>query len=208
MRLLLILAALIVPGFALRADDTKEFLDPKNWKGLEQYWKIEGTSVTGTAKVDPKFNTFLCSQAKYSDFELSFKVRLVDGKGNSGIQIRSLIADEKKYVVHGAQCDMGQQYWGSLYGEGVGGMMKACPGDFVMKHVKSKDFNDYSIVAKGNKVTIKVNGEVSVDAEFPMTPNKKELPSDGIIAFQLHQGGPMTVEFTDIKFMNLAKKAK
>lgn len=189
-----------------RADDTAEFLKKDNWDGLMQYWTITDNSITGSAKVDPKFNTFLCSKQKYTDYELSFKVRLVDGKGNSGVQVRSTITDEKKFVVAGPQCDMGQQYWGSLYGEQVGGMMKSCPADFVQKHVKPDGVNDYILKVKGNHFTIQVNGETAVDADFPTLPNKKPTPADGIIAFQLHAGGPMTVEFTEIKFVNHGKK--
>ena len=204
-RLLLSLAFFgLAAGFA-RADDTKEFLKADNWEGLTQYWKIDGTTVTGTAKEDPKFNTFLCSKTKYSDFEMSFKVKMTGGKANSGIQVRSTVTDAKKFVVHGPQCDMGQQYWGSLYGEGVGGMMLASPGDFVKKHVKEAEFNDYALTVKGTHFTIKVNGETSVDKDFPTTPDKKPTAESGVIAFQLHQGGAMTVEFKDIKFTDLSK---
>ena len=207
MRLLLSLALLGLAAGAARADDTADFLKPENWEGLvEQYWKIDGTSVTGNAKVDPKFNTFLCSKTKYADFEMSFKVKMTGGKANSGIQVRSVVVDAKKFVVHGPQCDMGQQYWGSLYGEGVGGMMLASPGDFVKKHVKTDGVNDYAIKVEKDHFTIKVNGETSVDKDFPKTPDKKGTPAEGVIAFQLHSGGPMTVEFTDIKFKDLAKK--
>ena len=205
MRLLLSLALLGLAAGAARADDTADFLKPDNWEGLPQYWKIDGTTVTGDAKEDPKFNTFLCSKTKYADFEMSFKVKMSGPKANSGIQVRSAVVDVKKFVVHGPQCDMGQQYWGSLYGEGVGGMMLASPGDFVKKHVKVTEFNDYSIVAKGSHFTIKVNGEVSVDKDFPMTPDKKPTAESGVIAFQLHAGGPMTVEFKDILFTDLSK---
>ena len=84
-------------------------------------------------------------------------------------------------------------------------MMQACANDFVEKHVQPAKVNDYYLMVKGNHFTIKVNGETSVDADFPMTPNKKKLLESGVIAFQLHQGGPMTVKFTDIKFTNLSK---
>jgi len=205
MRLLLSLAFLGLAAGAARADDTKDFLKADNWEGLEQYWKIDGTTVTGDAKVDPKFNTFFCSKAKYADFEMSFKVKMTGGKANSGIQVRSAVVDAKKFVVHGPQCDMGQQYWGSLYGEGVGGMMLASPGDFVKKHVKEGEFNDYALTVKGNHFTIKVNGETSVDKDFPTTPDKKPTAESGTIAFQLHAGGPMTVVFKDIQFTDLSK---
>jgi len=88
---------------------------------------------------------------------------------------------------------MGQIYWGSLYGEAFGGMMKQSPTDLVKKIVKQGDFNDYSIKCVGKHVTIKINGETMVDDDFP------KLPEDGIIALQLHAGFKgMEVTFKDI----------
>jgi hypothetical protein len=134
-----------------------------------------------------------------------------DGAGNSGVQIRSqVLTDEKnkgKFVVAGPQADMGQQYWGSLYGEkfgkdgkvGGGYMMQACPNDFVKKYVKPKEWNDYSVAVKGKHVTIKMNGQTSVDSDFD------NLPDDGIIALQMHTGYVMRVEFKDFTFKNYSK---
>ena len=197
-----------VAASATRADDTADFLKAENWASLPGLWKVNGTTVTGTSDGSLKFNTFLCSKAKYSDFELSFKVRLANGVGNSGVQVRSAMVEKEKdrFVVAGPQCDMGQQYWGSLYGEkfgkdaklpGAGHMMKACPGDFVKKHVKEKDFNDYKLTVKGKHVTIAVNGEKTVDDSFDI------LPADGIVAFQLHTGPAMEVTFKDVAFKKL-----
>src|SRR5438552_834350 len=118
---------------AADADDTTEFLKPDNWEGRTDLWKVEGRSIVGETKQDPKYNTFLCSKQKYSDFELSFKIQLRDEVGNSGVQIRSTVTDPQKFVVAGPQADIGKGYWGSLYGEkftkdgkiGGGHMMKA-----------------------------------------------------------------------------------
>jgi hypothetical protein len=49
-------------------------------------------------------------------------------------------------------------------------------------------------------VTIKLNGETTVDDDFP------KLPDEGIIAWQLHQGGPMEVTFRSIQFKDLSAK--
>jgi hypothetical protein len=202
-------AALLLAPVAARADDTADFLSPKNWEGREDIWKIEGTSVIGETKEDPKYNTFFCSKKKYSDFEMSFKVQLRDGIGNSGVQIRSEVFDAKLFKVKGPQVDVGKGYWGSLYGEGVGGMMKAADPKKIEKAVKEKEFNEYKITAKGTHITVIVNGETMVDDDFPKLPGKdsKDAPKDGIIAFQAHQGYPaMRVEFKDIKFTDLSKK--
>jgi len=198
---------LLASPLALRADDTKDFLDPANWEGRTDIWKIEGDTVIGQTKEDPKYNTFFCSKKKYSDFEMSFKVQLLDEVGNSGVQVRSEQYPEDKakpFRVKGPQVDIGKGYWGSLYGEGIGGMMKQSDKAMVEKAVKPKEFNDFHIVVKGTKYTIKINGETMVDQEFPKLPGKgdtKDAPSEGIIAFQCHQGyKAMRVEFKDIKF--------
>jgi len=207
------LATVLLAGLnsAVRADDTEDFLKPENWEGRTDIWKLDAKAktVVGETMEDPKYNTFFCSKKKYSDFELSFKVQLRDGIGNSGAQIRSMLKDEKKFVVAGPQVDVGKGYWGSLYGEGVGGMMKASDPKKIGKAVKETEFNEYLIIAKGTKITVKVNGETMVDDDFPTLPGKdaKPAPADGIIAFQAHAGYPkMRVEFKDIKFTDLSKK--
>ena len=155
-----------------------------------------------TAPDGLKFNTFLCSEKKYKDFELRFQVKLT-GKGwtgNSGVQIRSEIINKDKFVVKGPQADMGGPYWGSLYGEQFGGMMKQADGKLVKEALKENEFNDYYIKCVGKHVTIKLNGKTTIDDDFA------KMPDEGIIALQLHAGQPMEVIFKDFKFTDLSKK--
>jgi 3-keto-disaccharide hydrolase len=209
------LAALLFAPALGRADDTDEFLKPDNWEGRSDIWKLDpkARTVVGETTEDPKYNNFFCSKKKYSDFELTCKVLLRDGVGNSGVQIRSerfdKEGDKQSFRVRGPQVDVGKGYWGSLYGEGVGGMMKASSPDAIKKAVKETEFNEYHILAKGTRITIKINGETMVDEDFPKLPGKdpKDAPKEGIIAFQAHAGYPkMRVEFKDIKFTDLGKK--
>ena len=201
MRYTLLFAGL---ALALVAADTPggEFFNGKNldgWEGLTEFWSVRDGAIVGYTPKDPGFNTFLCSKKKYRDFELSFKVRLKNGVGNSGVQIRSKIIDPGRFAVGGPQCDIGQNYWGSLYGEHFGGMMKQSPPDLVERAVKKADFNDYSIRCAGKHVTIKINGETMVDDDFP------KMPDEGIIAWQLHAGfKSMEVTFKDIRFKDLS----
>jgi Domain of Unknown Function (DUF1080) len=192
------------------ADDTADFFNGKDlagWEGLPKYWSVKDEAIVGTTHPDGgKFNTFLCSKKKYKDFELTFQVKLLGPTGNSGVQIRSRIFDQEHMAVSGPQCDMGAQYWGSLYGErfdGKGGlngsMMKAAPPELVKKVLKADEFNHYSIRCIGKHVTIKLNGETTVDQDF------SQLPDDGIIAWQLHAGRPMEVTFKNIKFTELKR---
>ena len=210
---------LLVPTVT-NAGDKGEFFDGKTfngWHGLiDRYWKITDGAIVGHSGGRPiRHNTFLCSKKQYGDFELSFQVRIINddnGKSgvqsrNSGIQIRSMIFDKKKFAVRGPQCDMGGKYWGCLYGEHFGGkggplsggMMKAADPKVVAKALKQEGFNDYYIRCVGTHVTIKLNGQTTVDGEF------KNMPKRGIIAWQLHSGGAMTITFRNIRFVDLSK---
>ena len=116
------------------AADSQPFFNGKDlegWEGLGEYWSVKDGAIVGsTFPSGGKFNTFLCSRRKYTDFALKFEVRLKDGKGNSGVQIRSSIFDPTHFAVQGPQPDIGEQYWGCLYGEHFGGMMKQAAGAF------------------------------------------------------------------------------
>ena len=194
-------------GAPAHGDDApkNDFFNGKDfdgWEGLMDYWSIKDGAIVGTAPAEGlKFNTFLCSKKKFKDFELTFQIRLKDGKGNSGVQIRSELFDREHFAVKGPQCDIGDIYWGSLYGEHFGGMMQQAPKDVVTKVLKKDDFNDYYIKCVDKHVTIKLNGEVTVDNDFA------KMPDDGIIAWQMHAGYPaMEVTFKNIKFKDLSKK--
>jgi len=191
-------------AFSARADDKPEVFvgaGLQGWEGLPENWSYSDGALVGTTYPSGnKFNTFLCSQKKYRDFELNFKIRLKNGVGNSGVQIRSEVFDRKHFAVKGPQADIGEVYWGCLYGEHFGGMMKEAPKAEVEKVLKKDDFNDYSIRCVGKHVTIRLNGVTTVDDDFA------KMPDEGIIAWQLHAGAPMEVTFKNIEFRELDKK--
>src|SRR6266446_9811444 len=108
--LLGLVALLALAGDRARsADDAKsEFFNGKDlesWEGLNEYWSVQDGAIVGATPNGLKFNTFLCSKKKYKDFELSFRVRLKGGAGNSGVQIRSEVFNPEQYAVKGPQCD-------------------------------------------------------------------------------------------------------
>lgn len=197
MRLLSLLTLLLLCSIPAQAQDFFNTKDLAGWKGLTQHWSVQDGMIHGTTQ--PKginFNTFLCSDKEYTDFELTLQVKL-SAAGNSGVQIRSKLEDPKKFVVGGPQADMGAVYWGSLYGERFGGMMKASDAALVKKVVKVNEFNDYYILCQGKHVVIKINGTTMLDGEFAKMPDK------GIIAFQIHGGAAMDVYFKNIVFKEL-----
>ena len=199
----LALGLLLISGNSQAGDASKEFFNGKDlagWEGLiDQFWSVKDGAIVGHSAEPIKFNTFLCSKKQYADFELTFQVKMTKG-ANSGVQIRSKIENPKTFQNAGPQCDMGQQYWGSLYGEHFGGMMKAADPKLVKEVVKEGDWNDYAIKAVGKRVTIQLNGKTTVDGEF------EKMPPTGIISWQLHSGGPMDVTFRNIRFKDLSEK--
>jgi hypothetical protein len=178
--------------------------DWTGWEGLKPYWSVNGSGVTGStvSAGGIKFNTFLCSTRNYKDFELTFQVRLKGPKANSGVQVRSRLVDRGTFKVIGPQVDMGEGYWGSLYGEGLKGMMKAAPQDKVRQVLKQDDFNDFLVRCVGKHVLIVLNGLTTVDDDFD------DLPPEGIIAWQIHAGPGMEATFRDVRIRELAQPAE
>ncbi len=204
-RLIVCLAVSVLFSFtSAQAGEPGAFFNGKDLAGfeglIEKFWSVKDGAIVGTtAPKGINYNTFLCSKKVYKDFEMQFQVKMTKS-GNSGIQIRSKIPDTKVFAVAGPQCDMGGPYWGSLYGERFGGMMKAADGKLVGKILKVEDFNDYSIKCVGKRVTIKLNGTTTVDEDFA------KMPAEGIIAFQIHGGPSMEVIFRNIRFVELGEK--
>jgi len=143
----------------------------------------------------------------------------------AGIQYRSKVLDAAGWVVGGYQADMeaGPKYTGILYDErgvaGGRGIMaargeRAVWGQDCMKKltdplgtaddlgaaIKKDDWNEYLIIAKGNHLQHFINGNQMVDVVDDC--EAKALKS-GVLALQLHVGGPMKVEFKNLRLEKL-----
>src|SRR3954451_24597457 len=81
-----------------KVEPSSRFIDKdlSGWEGIKELWSVKDGALVGYTEKDPGFNTFLCSKKTYKDFEMTFKVRLKDGVGNSGVQIRSKMVDKDK----------------------------------------------------------------------------------------------------------------
>ena len=201
--------------------------DLTGWKGLD-FWSVKDGVITGqtTAAKPTKGNTFLVWDGEVADFELTFQYQIVDldGKsdkfGNSGVQYRSKVVDEAKFVVAGYQADFecGKTYSGILYEEKGRGIL-AKRGEKVIVHegkdekhpklevtgslgksediqakIKPADWNEYRIVAKGGHLQHFINGMQTIDVTDETAIGAKK----GVLALQLHAGTAMTVQFKDI----------
>jgi hypothetical protein len=169
-------------------------------------------------------NTFLVWKGgTVSNFELRLQYRITSQSGNSGIQYRSTVVSEGPFgpIVSGYQADFetGKTYSGILYEEKGRGILakrgqqvviKPADGD-PKKHkvevtgevgssdeiqatIKPGEWNEYVIIAKGNHLQHFINGKKTVD----VTDTQEKAASEGVLAFQMHAGPPMTVQFKDV----------
>lgn len=162
--------------------------DLTNWEGNTALWRVENGEIVGKSTEGLSKNEFLIGQMIFNDFRLICEVKLVPNTENSGIQFRSIPEDGGS--VRGYQADIGQGWWGKLYEEHGRALLWDKGGD---AHVRVNDWNRYEILAVGHKIQTAINGHLCVDLEDP----KGAL--SGIIALQLHSGGPMEIRFRNFE---------
>ena len=158
--------------------------DLGGWNGNMELWRVEKGEIVGEAKQGLSHNEFLSSQMVFGDFRLICEVKLTPNKENSGIQFRSEPLPNGE--VRGYQADIGAGWWGKLYEEEGRGLLWDKSGEAA---VNREGWNTYEILAVGNHIRTAINGEPCVDLKDPRGSLQ------GVIAFQLHSGGPMEVRF-------------
>jgi hypothetical protein len=192
------------------------------WKGDTMVWRVEDGAIVGetTTQHPITSNTFLIYEKDQpSDFELVADFKISDG-GNSGIQYRSSTVDSIPFTLKGYQADIdgGNVYTGQNYEErGRGFLAKRgenavlekgqqpkitsmiANADSLKSLIKTGDWNEIKIVAKGNHLRHYINGSLMSD----VTDNDSDLRKmRGLIGFQVHAGPPMKVEYRNIKIKN------
>jgi hypothetical protein len=220
------LACALLCGFA-RAADEEGFVslfngkDLSGWKGDKAYWSVQDGAITAktTAENPLKYNTFLIWEGgQPGDFELRAKYKIVGG--NSGVQYRSKMLDEAKFICSGYQADIDAtlRYAGMCYEEKGRGFL-APRGDKVtigsdgsktvakigspeelQTKIKSDDWNEYRIVARGNHLEHYINGTLMAEV---IDNQKDKAAASGVLALQVHQGPPMTIQFKDLRLKEL-----
>lgn len=200
----------------------------QGWEGNPALWSVRDGAILGQTKADTglKHNTFLVWKGgMVGDFELRLRYRIVNG--NSGIQYRSKVVEQGAQgpIVAGYQADFeaGKTYSGILYEErgrgilaqrgqktrisvGADGKPKVetvgtvGKSEEIQAKIKHEDWNDYVIIAKGNHLQHFINGVATVDV---VDDDAAHAATSGSLAFQVHVGPPMTVEFKDVRIKKL-----
>ena len=200
--------------------------DLTGWAGLDGFWSVKDGVLSGhETKEGSKQTDLVLTTMRPADFELHYSYKFATPDGNSGVQVRSKVLDEKTYHVGGyqADCDAKGGYDGSIYDEanvagGRGTMSnrgektvwdannqrhnEKLPesDDDLKKVVKAGDWNDCVIVARGDHITYTINGHLMTD----LTDDSPNAVKEGVIALQLHAGFTMEILFKDIKIKVLA----
>lgn len=204
--------------------------DLTGWSGEPGRWSVEDGAITGSTTADNplKHNTFLVWQGQGPDgfapdnFELRLKYRFQSG-GNSGIQIRSLVLDAvHPWCVGGYQYDLspGGDIDGLFYEERSRRGLGILPGNAAVIALdgrrwrtavladaprlramhRKNEWNEAGIRAVGNRIEFTKNGEKVLEVVDWDSAHRR---LSGVIALQLHVGGPMKVQFMDIWLKDL-----
>jgi type 1 glutamine amidotransferase len=229
-----ILALAAVPLAAAEENGLKAIFDGKTldgWDGDPRLWHVEDGCITGqtTAENPTKHNTYLIWRGgRPADFEMLFEFKCCNAVGNSGLQYRSREEPEKwgRWIIGGYQADIdaGNKYTGIFYeerGRGILALRGQCVvigpdhkpkiketfGDAaeLAKVIKANDWNSYRVVAEGNHMRHWINDKLMVDV---VDEDPEQRRGEGLLAFQLHAGPPMKVQFRNIRLKELSPAAK
>ena len=190
----------------------------RNWSGDEKLWSQKDGVLIGETDGSLKMNRFLTwKAATVQNFDLRVKVRISD-RGNSGIHYRAMSRPDLGLdVVTGYQCDIvagRSRHNGQLHEEGgrkilahAGEKVVADPpggqwvtGTFEVREVESGKWNEYRVLAQGNRIRQWINGHPTADF-IDMNQNKQTF--EGVLALQVHKGPPMKVEFKEMQIKHL-----
>ena len=190
--------------------------DLTGWEADPEIWSVENGYLVGQSPNGEPYNKqnyVYWGEKEPADFILTLKYRLTGKGSNSGVQIRS----EKRpnWNCYGYQADMeeGPTHTGCLYHHSRNAIVKrgfkgtitaegkdetkqfADPAELAKKYKTVDEWNEYEISAIGSVIKLTINGTLMCEVD----DQHKEAAKKGIIAFQMHPGPPMKVEFKDVK---------
>ena len=204
------------------ADSFQSIFDGKTlsgWEGDTSFWKVVNGVIT--AEETPTHgltnNSFLIYRAATpADFEFIADYRISEG-GNSGVQYRSEQVDGIPFALKGYQADIdgANTYTGQNYEErgrgflAMRGQIASLPtggkpeitgsvgnSDSLKAKIKTGDWNEIHIVAKGNHLLHYINGVLMSETTDNDTIARK---AQGLIGLQLHVMPAMKIEFKNIR---------
>ena len=225
------LAACLISANSMRAQDGFKSIfngkDLSGWQGQDGLWRVEDGAIVGsTHGVTIENNTFLVyRKEEVGNFHLKLDFKL-QGDSNSGIMYRAKDIEGLANGLSGPQLDIHpkEEYLGMYYSEKTGRGIVAQRGQKVLVpeelDAKGKStpkitgkvgndegfnvfhWNEYEIIAVGNRLIHKINGVITVDVNDRFPGADKE----GLIGLQLHKGPAMLAFAKNIQLKRLNGK--
>lgn len=204
-------AALLVAGVSVAFAQTA---DERPWVNLlpggafQEHWTTTGNwqTVDGAVKLTPRvgergwsrWNAYLWSKKEYQDFEIQFDYK-VEQRGNSGFYFR--VGDKNSPVANGIEVQIYASHGkpdNKLSDHDSGGVI---PGTAPKKNAARPqgEWNHFHIINQGDKLTVKLNGEVVNEMDLTKAPLASR-PKKGPIGFQDHS---LPLWLKDIKIREL-----
>ncbi len=206
--------------------EAKALFDGKTlegWRGRSDLWSVVDGAIVGTTTADKPIsaNTFLIYGGELpASYELTAKFMILGG--NSGIQYRSKVVDEKEFIVGGYQADIDDSltYAGINYeerGRGIlalrgervtiaedGTKTKEVFGDAkkLGEVIRAGEWNDYRVVVDGNRLQHFINDTLTSEV---IDGETAKAATGGVIALQLHQGPAMVVKYKDLQVRKIGE---
>lgn len=208
-----------------RSEPPEPIFDGKSlegWEGDPKHWRVEAGSIVGEIAPGTTLgkNTWLVWRGgRLADFDLQLQFR-ISGQpaANSGIQIRCQVDHVDHVSGYQADLDMGSTWLGRIYDEHGRELLveRGCrvhlkpdgtrhSQAFAPLHqypvlVREREWNDYRIVAVGERIDVYVNGTLFSSLWDQQLPDRD---LEGELALQLHSGPETRVEFHDLRLERL-----
>ena len=155
-------------------------------KGNDQHnWYVVEDGVLQLRSSPNRKHSVLKTKANYGNFFCSFEFLFVDGKIDSGIELRN--NDQIQIGISGS---LKKDMTGSPYIPGLG-YPKHAQG--VPKLLKQKDWNKMTIKCNGPRYIVTLQGEEVVDYISP------KAIKEGPVGIQLHGNRDMKIDFRNFR---------
>jgi len=196
--------------------------DLSGWRGDQSIWRIEDGTIIGQSldATQVKANSFLIWEGgQPADFELKCRFKLEGG--NSGIYFHAyepktddasangepLVGPQADFSADNVWTgvvmeyrrreklvDRGRKILITETGERKDAGSVGDPEE-LLKAYRDNDWNDYHVIVRGNLVLLRINDVVMSE----LRDNDPNRLKSGLLAFQVHTGPPMKVQFKDIR---------
>ena len=195
-----------------------------NWDYDPEHWRVENQAMVGEIPKGQQLNHntwIIWKGGELENFDLRLQVKLSgEPQANSGIQFRAQAMNPNHVSGYQADLDMGATWLGRIYDEhgrallvergqsvsidrdGKRNVTTFSPPNLFAPIFRENQWNDYQIVAVGERVKVFINGTL-----FSELIDVEESAHDlsGKLAFQLHSGPETRVEFKNISLEVLTK---